>query len=225
MIGTFANAACILIGCIIGSCLKRALPPAVQKTLFNAMGLSALAIGIHSISANMPNSNVPVLFIVSLALGSLIGTILKIDYRVNQKMNKKMSSSLAQGLTTAFLLFCIGSLSILGPIQSALYADHSYLYTNATLDLVTSSVLASTYGIGIALSAPMLLVWQGSIYLFASYLEPFISEAMMCELSIIGGILILASGLSILEIKQFKTLNMLPALLIPVIYFMTLSIL
>lgn len=223
MIGTFVNVVCILIGSIIGSCLKRALPSAVQKTLFNAMGLAAFAIGINAIASNMPNSTMPVLFIVSLALGSLIGTILKLDYRINTKMNKTMSSSLSQGLTTAFLLFCIGTLSILGPIQSALYNDYSYLYTNATLDLVTSSVLASTYGIGIALAAPMLLVWQGSIYLFASYIEPFISDALMCELSIVGGLLIMASGLSILEIKDFKTLNMLPSLFIPVAYFIILS--
>jgi len=117
------------------------------------------------------------------------------------------------------LLFCIGTLSILGPIQSALYGDHTFLLTNATLDFVTSMVLASTYGIGIALSAIVLFLWQGSIYVCAGFLAPFLSAELMTEISIIGGILIASSGIGILGLKDCKTLNMLPALLIPPIWF------
>jgi uncharacterized membrane protein YqgA involved in biofilm formation len=131
---------------------------------------------------------------------------------------------LGKGLSTAILLFCIGSLSILGPINSALNNDHTYLFTNATLDFVTSMVLASTYGIGIVIAAPVLFLWQGSIYLLAQFLGEFMSPDLMCEISVVGGFLIASSGLAILEIKNLKTLNMLPALVIPPVWFIIMWI-
>ncbi len=183
------------------------------------MGLAATALGINTIVSNMPNSQYPVLFIISLAAGSLLGTILDIDGNFQKLTGKFASSQLGQGLSTAILLFCIGTLSILGPIQSALYGDHTFLLTNATLDFVTSMVLASTYGMGIALAAVVLFLWQGAIYLGAGFLAPFLSAELLTEISIIGGILIASSGIGILGLKDCKTLNMLPALLMPVIWF------
>ena len=96
---------------------------------------------------------------------------------------------------------------------------HTFLLTNATLDFVTSMVLASTYGMGIALAAVVLFLWQGAIYLGAGFLAPFLSAELLTEISIIGGILIASSGIGILGLKDCKTLNMLPALLMPVIWF------
>ena len=129
------------------------------------------------------------------------------------------SSDLGRGLSTAIMLFCIGTLSILGPINSALYGDETFLFTNAMLDLVTSMVLASTFGYGIAIAAAVLFCWQGSIFLLASYLSPLLSGGLMCEISIVGGFLIFASGLSILKIKEISTMNLLPGLFIPPIWF------
>lgn len=176
----------------------------------------------------MPNSEYPVLFIVSLALGSIVGTSLDIDGKFQRLVDGKNGSgsrnSLGQGLSTAILLFCIGTLSILGPIQSAIYGDETFLFTNGTLDLVTSMVLASTYGIGIAIAAAVLFLWQGSIYLGASFLSGFISDVFMTELSIVGGFLIAASGVAILKIKDFKTMNLLPSLLVPVLFFLGKSL-
>jgi uncharacterized membrane protein YqgA involved in biofilm formation len=225
MLGTIVNTSTILVGSLLGSFLRKGIKEEYQGALFNAMGLAATALGINSIVANMPKSNYPVLFIVSLALGSLIGTILDIDGRFQRLTGKFGSSQLSQGLSTAVLLFCIGTLSILGPIQSALYADHTFLFTNATLDFVTSMVLASTYGIGIALSAIVLFLWQGSIYVCAGFLAPFLSPELMTEISIIGGILIASSGIGILGLKDCKTLNMLPALLVPPIWFLLKNLL
>ena len=111
-------------------------------------------------------------------------------------------------------------MSIVGPINSALLGDETFLLTNATLDLVTSAVLAATYGIGMALAAPVLFCWQGSIYLLASLCGNIISDELLCEMSIVGGTLIAASGLSILEIKDCKTLNLLPSLFMPVLFFL-----
>lgn len=219
MIGTIFNTTTILIGSLVGSLFKKCIGPKYQTVLFDAMGLAAAGIGINAITNNMPNSKYPVLFIASLAIGCLIGYAFNIDDKFNQLVAKTGNNQLGQGLSTAILLFCIGTLSILGPIQSAIHQDNTYLFTNGTLDFITSMILASTYGIGITLAAPILFLWQGSIYLCANFLQDFISTSFMTELSLVGGFLIAASGISILKIKEFKTLNMLPALLVPVIFF------
>jgi len=159
-----------------------------------------------------------VLFIVSLTLGGLLGSVLNLDEGFQRLADKFSVGHLSKGLSTGILLFCIGTLSILGPIQSALYGDHTYLLTNATLDFVTSMVLASTYGIGMALTAIVLFCWQGGIYLLALALGSFMTPDMMTELSIVGGFLIFGSGLSILGIKDCKTMNMLPSLAIPILF-------
>lgn len=248
MLGTIVNTACILTGSIAGSMIKKGIKEEYSNALYTAMGLAAVGLGINAVVQNMPKSNYPVLFIVSLAVGSLLGTIWRLNTRLQnliQKLGQKKKDSsnssnrnkaemikatgqiekatdtakqntLGKGLSTAVLLFCIGTFSILGPVNSALYGDNTYLYTNATLDLVTSTVLASTYGIGIAVDGVILFCWQGSIYLLTMLLGPFITPDMMAEVSIVGGFLIASSGLSILNIKDCKTLNMLPSLFVPV---------
>ena len=218
MLGTFVNVGCIAAGSILGSILKKGIKEQYREALFNAMGLAAVGLGMNAVVKNMGDSTYPVLFIVSLALGSLIGSIIDLDKRFNGLADRFSLGETAKGISTGILLFCIGTLSILGPIQSALYGDHTYLFTNATLDLVTSMVLASTYGIGIILTAGVLFCWQGGIYLLACLLGNFMSPEMMTELSLVGGFLIASSGFSILGVKDFKTMNMLPALLIPVIF-------
>lgn len=226
MLGTIVNTCTILTGSVVGSLLKKGIKKEYQEALYNAMGLSALMLGIRSTVTNMGESNYPVLFIVSIALGSLIGYIIDLQKHFDRLVAhfQKGESRLSEGLSTGILLYCIGSLSILGPIQSALYGDNTFLFTNATLDLVTSGVLASTYGIGMALAAPVLFCWQGLIYLIASLLGNVISDSLMVEVSIVGGMLIASSGLSILKIKDLKALNMLPSLLIPVLFFFIKSI-
>ena len=207
MLGTIVNTITIVTGSLIGSIVRKGIQEKYQEALYTAMGLAATALGINTIVSNMPNSQYPVLFIISLAAGSLLGTILDIDGNFQKLTGKFASSQLGQGLSTAILLFCIGTLSILGPIQSALYGDHTFLLTNATLDFVTS------------MAAVVLFLWQGAIYLGAGFLAPFLSAELLTEISIIGGILIASSGIGILGLKDCKTLNMLPALLMPVIWF------
>lgn len=219
MIGTFVNMGTIILGSLIGGLVKKVLKEEYSSCLFTAMGLAAAGLGINAVVQNMPDSNYPVLFIASLAAGSLIGNMLKLDERVNRLTSKhKDGGKLGEGIITGSLIFCVGTLSILGPVQSALYQDHTFLFTNAMLDFVTSMVLASTYGIGMALAAGVLFAWQGSIYGLTMLLGNFITENMMTELSIVGGFLIASSGLAILNIKDCRTLNMLPSLAIPVIW-------
>lgn len=223
MIGTIVNTCTICIGSIVGSVVKKGIKEKYQNVLFMAMGLAATALGINAVVSHMPDSRYPVLFIVSLALGGLFGTFLDLDGKFQKLVSKFSNGNLGEGLATGVLLYCIGTLSILGPVMSALYGDNTYLFTNATLDLVTSMVLASTYGIGMILAAPILFCWQGAFYLMAKYVCTafFVGDALtglITELSIVGGVLIAASGIGILKIKDCKTLNLLPALLVPILF-------
>lgn len=219
MLGTIVNTLTILVGSTTGCLLKKGIRPAYQGVLFTAMGLAAVSLGLNAVVGAMPKSGYPVLFIASLAIGGLAGTILKLDDRFNRLVGHFSASRLAQGLSTGILLYCIGTLSIVGPVMSALYGDNTYLFTNAMLDLVTSAVLSATYGWGMLLAAPVLFLWQGSIYLLTMWAGDVIPQELVTEVSVVGGILIMASGLSILEIKNCKTLNLLPSLLVPVLFF------
>ena len=217
------NTATIVTGTIIGHIAKKGIKEKYQQVLFNAMGLAAVALGFNAVSNNLPKSLYPVLFIISLAIGGLAGTMLKLDERFKKLSSRIGTSNLAQGLSTGILLYCIGTLSIVGPVMSALYGDNTYLFTNATLDLVTSAVLATTYGIGMLWAAPVLFLWQGAIYLLTVLAGNIIPPPLVTEISVVGGVLIAASGFSILGIKDCKTINMLPALVVPVLFFILKS--
>lgn len=132
---------------------------------------------------------------------------------------KISTTNLAEGITTAILLCCVGTLAMMGPVMSALYGDNTYLMTAATLNLVTMIVLASSYGFGTALTAIVVFIWMTSIYGIAMLSRNFISDELISEVSLVGGILIAASGLGILHIKDCKTINLLPALFMPMIFF------
>ena len=229
MIGTIVNTATIIVGTIIGTILHRGIKEKYKLMLYNALGLASLAIGLNATISNFPKSEYPVLFIISLAIGGVVGTALDIDGRFKRLVDKRskngQANRLADGLSTAILLYCIGPLSMLGPVISALKGDHTFLFTNATLDFVSSTIFASTYGIGMVLAAPVLFCWQGMFWLIARISSSAISEALMAELLIVGGLMITASGLSLLNLKDCKTLNLLPALLVPVIWFTIQAIL
>ena len=230
MLGTIVNIATIILGTSLGALLKKGVKPQYQEGLYNAMGFCAVALGLNAFVQHLPKSEYPVLFIVCLAVGSLIGYVLRLTERFETLVARRENvggnsittgeKRLADGLSTGILLYCVGTLSMLGPVVSALQGDDTYLFTNATLDFVTSMVLASTYGWGMLWAAPVLFLWQGAFYGVASLSAGAIQEELITELSIVGGILIFASGLSILDIKESKTLNMLPALFLPILYFL-----
>ena len=226
MVGTIVNTCCIVAGTLVGTFFKKGLGERYTKTLFNAMGLASLVLGANSFVQNMPRSEFPVLFILSLAIGGLIGTALDLDGRVKRLVSKRTGEGLAKGLISACLLYCIGTFSIVGPVMSALNGDNTFLFTNSTLDLVTSMVFATTFGIGMILAAPVLFCWQGMFYLIAKLASdsPLLQGPLVNELAIVGGVLIVSSGLSILDIKDCKTLNYIPALLVPVAWFLVKSL-
>lgn len=224
MFGTIFNTVMIVAGSLIGSIFKKGIKDEYNHILMQAMGLVAMGLGINAIVQHLPSSKYPVLFIVSLAVGGLLGQRLDLEAKFNALVNKYSKGNLAEGLSTAILLFCIGTLSILGPVEAALKKDYTYLLANGMLDGITSIVLASTFGIGIAVAGVVLFAWQGSIYFIALLMKNSINMDLLNEVTIVGGILILASGLSILDIKKFNTVNLLPSLMVPPIVFLIIHL-
>ncbi|MBO6143834.1 MAG: DUF554 domain-containing protein [Prevotella sp.] len=228
MIGTIVNTCTIIAGTLLGALLHRGVKEKYKEVLYTGLGLASLAIGLNATITNLPKSQYPVLFIVAMAVGGVIGTTLDIDGRFKRMVNRHSKegevSRLGDGLSTAILLYCIGPLSMLGPVISALKGDHTFLFTNATLDFVSSTVFASTYGLGMVLAAPVLFLWQGMFYVIAQFSSTAISDALMAELLIVGGLMITGSGLGLLNLKDCKTLNLLPALLVPVVWFVLLAL-
>ena len=205
----------IVVGSVIGNLFKSKLAPKFQTVLMEALGLAAVMIGIHTVIEPLDKSTLPVLFIISLAIGGILGTVWDLQGHFDLIVQRFTNSELSAGLATAVLLFCFGSLSILGPINAALDHDYSFLLTNGVLDLITSIVLGAAYGLGIAWGSVVLLGWQGSLYVLALVFRSALSPVLLNELMIVGGVLIFASGLSVLEVKKINTLNFLPALLVP----------
>lgn len=230
MVGTIVNTCTIIVGTVIGTFLHRGVKDSYKEMLYTGLGLASLAIGLNATISYFGQNEYPVLFIVALAIGGVVGTALDIDGRFKRMVDKlkkdgsKSDNRLADGLATAILLYCIGPLSMLGPVISALKDDHTFLFTNATLDFVSSMVFASTYGIGMVLAAPVLFCWQGMFYLVAHISSTAISDGLMAELLIVGGLMITGSGLGLLNLKDCKTLNLLPALLVPVIWYLIISL-
>ena len=234
MLGTIINTFTILAGGTFGALVRTGIGEKYKKALFDGLGLCCLVLGMNASLPNMAKSEFPVLFILSLAIGGLIGTKLdlagRID-RLNDRLNAKSDkeNNGVQGLVTGCLLYCIGTFSIVGPVLSALSPSqgwawdesaNTFLYTNATLDLVTSAVLAASYGWIMLFAAPVLFLWQGMFYAIGYFCGDGMPEPMRVELSIVGGVLIISSGLGILGIKDCKTVNLLPSLLVPVLFYL-----
>ena len=224
MIGTIVNTCTIVAGTLIGVALHKGITDKYKNVLYDALGLACFAIGLNAVVTNLPKSQYPVLFIAAMAIGSIVGVALDIDGRFHRLVERRgkgvTENRLADGLATATLVYCIGPLSMLGPVISALEGDHTFLFTNATLDLVTATIFGSTYGIGMLLAAPVLFLWQGMFYGIAMLSSTAVSEALMAELLIVGGLLITGSGLSLLRIKDCHVLNMLPALAVPPLWYL-----
>lgn len=226
MLGTIVNTVLVLIGSGIGLIIKGGIKENYQKIVMEAIGLCVLFVGASSALNGMNNGANPVLFIVSMALGALIGEFLKIEDKLNglgMFLEKKLGgkqSNVAQGFVTASLTFCVGSMAILGSFESGIMGVHTTLFTKSMLDFVSAIVFSSSLGVGVAFSAVVVFVYQGLLTLFASFLQPFLTSQIITEISIVGGIMIFGLGLNMLGIKKIKTGNMLPALVVPVIFYL-----
>ena len=219
MYAIIINAIAVIVGSAIGAMARKGIRAKYISVLNTAMGLAALVLRVNVAMENMQKTQYPVLFIFCLSLGGLLGTVLRFDQHLERATRRISTSNLAEGITTGVLFCCVGTLAMMGPVMSALYDDNTYLMTAATLNLVTMIVLASSYGFGVALTAIAVFAWMASIYGIALLSKTFISEELISEVSLVGGVLIAAAGLGVLHIKDCKTINLLPALIMPMIFF------
>ena len=221
MLAILINAVAIILGSAIGALARKGIREKYINVLNTAMGLAALVLGVNVAMNNMSKSEYPVLFIFCLSLGGLLGTLLRLDQRM-EKATSVMGkgANVTEGITTAVLLCCVGTLAIMGPVNAALNGDNTFLMTLATMNFVTMIVIASSYGFAVSVTSIIVLVWLSSIYGIAKVSQSFISQELITEVSIVGGVLIAASGLGVMHIKDCKTINLLPALIMPMLFFL-----
>lgn len=227
MLGTFVNFLAVLIGGTLGSILKEGIKDNYKDIVMQAIPLAVIFVGISGALKGLLSPGAePLLFIISLVIGGLIGEALGIERRLEnfgemiQKRFIKGESSFAEGFVSASLIFCVGSMAILGSLDSGIRNNHDILYAKSMLDGTFSLIYAATLGIGVAFSAIPVFVYQGTITVLAKYIAPYLSADMIREISIVGGILIFCIGISMLNIKKIKTGNLLPAMIVPVIYYL-----
>ncbi len=219
MIGTFVNVGAVILGSIIGIILRKKLPEKLTTIAFQAIGLFTIFLGITMAF----KTEHYLILIFSLIMGSIIGQLLDIDAwltRISDSLKKKWHSKndkFSEGLVTAFLLFCMGSMTILGAIEEGLGGNPDLLLTKSLLDGFASIALAAALGIGVMLSVIPLLIYQGGLTLFARLFEQSVTMPIINELTAVGGIILIGLGISILEIKKLKVINMLPSLVIVII--------
>ena len=219
MYAIIINAIAVIVGSAIGALFKRGIKEKYITVLNTAMGLCAISLGLNVAIESMQKTHYPALFIFCLSIGGLVGTLLKMDQRMERATRRISTTNLSEGITTSILLCCVGTLAMMGPVMSALYDDNTYLMTAATLNLVTMIVVASSYGFWVMATSVAVFLWMSIIYGIALLSRSFISEELIAEVSLVGGILITASGLGVLHIKDCKTINLLPSLLVPIVFF------
>ena len=223
MLGVIVNVITVILGACIGLFFKQGIPEKVSTAAMTGLGACTLYIGI---SGSLCGENV-LIVIASVVLGVISGTLLNIDGAIN-KLAKNVETrfkkegqniSVAEGLVTATLLFCVGSMTVTGSIQAGLTGDNSVLITKATLDFVSSMMLASSLGIGVLLSSVSIFVIQGGLVLVAGIIAPFMSTGAINEMTCVGSILIVMIGTNLMGITKIKVADFLPAIIFaPVIY-------
>jgi uncharacterized membrane protein YqgA involved in biofilm formation len=220
LLGTIVNTVSIIAGSLIGLLFKGGISEKYNRTMMQAIGLAVVLIGVKTAL----KTDAILIVILSLAIGGILGELLGIEDRLELLGNwigkrlSKDSTGIARGFVSASLLFCVGAMAIVGSMESGLAGDHQTLFAKSILDGISSVFFASTLGIGVIFSAASVFVYQGFITLTASFLGQFLVPDVVSQMSAIGGLLILAIGIGLLEIKKIKVGNILPAIFIPLIY-------
>ncbi len=213
MLGTIVNSLSIVIASLVGVLIGHRFPAKVRATVMQALGLAVLLVGFQMAFKTQK----PLVVITSLVLGSIVGEAADIEgflERIGRKLEAGSESPVARAFVSSTLIFCVGSMAIVGAIQDGLLDDPTLLYTKSMLDGVVALAFASVMGIGVMFSAVSVLVYQGSITLLAGSLSQFLVEGAVRELEATGGLLIAGIGINILEIKEIKVGNMLPAIFV-----------
>jgi uncharacterized membrane protein YqgA involved in biofilm formation len=218
-IGSLVNALTVIIGSTIGLITGNKLPTRFKGIIFQAVGLATLVLGMQMAFAVKDF----VIFIFSLIFGAIIGEAIHLETRIEQLSDwlkarvRIKNERFTEGLITAFLIFCVGSMTFVGAINEGLTGDRTLILSKSVLDGFTSMVLASVYGVGVLFSVLPLFIVQSSLTLLAVPFQAIFSEVMIAQLTAVGGALILGIGLNLLEIKKIKTMNLLPGLAVVVV--------
>lgn len=232
-LGTLTNIILIIVGSTIGLLMKKAIPERLKESLVQALALCTFSIGMMgvitaavSVDGKLLTGNYTIIMVICMALGTFIGELINIEKlldNLGEKLQRKFSSSpdstFAQGFVSTSLIFCVGSMAILGSINDGLRGDPTILITKGLLDGTVSIVFASTMGIGVLFSALSVGIYQGLITVGASLLAPYLTPEVIAQMSFIGSILIMAIGLNFLYKPKIRLGNMLPAMFLPLIYF------
>lgn len=226
MLGTIVNVAAVIAGSSIGLLLKTRLPGKITAIVFQGIGLVTLFFGV----AMALRSQNWVILILSVVSGAIVGQVLNLDERMNragEKLKKSLkitNKRFTEGMVTAFLLFCMGSLTVLGALEEGMNQNPELLLAKSVMDGFSSIALSAAMGIGVMFSVIPLLIYQGGITLFAGSLQNVLSEPLIMEITAAGGIILLGMGINILEIKKIQVLNLLPALLMAIVFYYLLSL-
>lgn len=220
MFGTLINTVVVLIGAAIGLLIGKGIPERITGTVIKAFGLVTLYIGI---SGALEGQN-PYVLILSIALGTIVGEALDLQkgierfaHKLEERVSRGGESQVAKGFITATLLFCMGAMAIVGSIEGGLRGDHTMILTKSTLDFIASILLASSLGIGVAFAAGAVLVYQGSIVLLAGLVAPFLSDAVITEISAVGSILLMGLAFNMLDLTELRIMNFIPAIILPIV--------
>lgn len=238
-IGTIVNVIAVIAGSVLGLFCKKLINDKLREGVMSALGLAVFTIGISGVVTNSItaadgalSSNFTLFMILAMAIGTLIGTLIDIEKRLDdlgqffqKKLTKNQSgSTFAEAFVSASLLFCVGSMAIVGSLNDGISHDPNILYAKSILDGIMAIVFASTLGAGTLMSCFSLIVYQGGITLCASLIAPYLTDTVVAQMSFIGNILIMAIGLNFVYKPKFKVGNMLPAVFIPFIYYILTSI-
>ncbi len=233
-LGTIVNAGVVIVGGVAGTLLRSGIPEKYKKIVMQGIGLSVLFIGISGtikemitiVNGNKLDRQFVMLMIFSLVIGGLIGEVLKIEKRLEnvglwfQRKIPSKGGSFSDGFVTASLVYCVGAMAIVGALEDGLSGNPSTLFAKSILDGVSAVIFAATLGIGVAFSAVPVFIYQGGITLLAGLVQPWLTETVISQMSLVGGILIFAIGLNLLEIKKINVGNLLPSVFIPVLYYL-----
>ena len=231
-LGAFINTGAVIAGGLLGVTLKKGIPESCRNTLSHACGVSTIFIGISGVLKQMLvitdgqlETKGTLLLIFSLVLGGFVGELLAIEDRLEKlgeilkkKLHSEKDDHFVEGFVTSTLVICIGAMAIVGSIEDGLTGNYSTLTAKAILDFVIVLIFASTLGKGVIFSAIPLFVYQGSITCLAALLGNFMSTALINDISFVGSALIFCVGINVAFGKKFRVGNLLPALLIPMIY-------
>ena len=221
LLGTIVNVILVILGSGVGVFFNKSIPQRLTDTLFKAMGLVVVFIGV----TGCMNGGNTLIVVVSMILGTLLGELADLDKQINKVgklLEKKFdknnpNSTMAEGFVSASMLFCIGSMAIVGCLQAGLNGDCSILYTKSAIDLCSAMIFASTMGIGVAFSAVSVFLYQGLLTVLAVWVSPFLSEVVITNMSCVGYVVIIGLALTMLGATKLKVTNLVPAMFLPIL--------